>query len=365
MADAADARFMARTLVLAERGLNTTDPNPRVGCVLVRDGEIVGEGWHERAGEPHAEVHALRAAGERARGATAYVSLEPCCHHGRTPPCTDALKHAGVARVVAAMADPNPKVSGEGFAALRAGGLAVEVGLMQAEAERLNVGFVARMRRGRPWVRVKLGASLDGRTAMAGGESQWITSPAARRDVQQWRARSSAILTGAGTLRADDPQLTVRDVPTTRTPWRIVVDTRIETSPQARLFASPGPILIATISKLVERAQALRAVGAEVAVVSDLNGRVDLVALMHHLAEREMNEVLVETGPKLAGALLQAGVVDELILYFAPILLGDDARGLFRLPGLVQLADGIALDIVDTRAVGPDWRIIARPRALS
>lgn len=363
MADATDARFMARALALAERGLYTTDPNPRVGCVLVRDGDVVGEGWHERAGEAHAEVHALRQAGHRARGATAYVSLEPCSHHGRTPPCADALVEAGIVRVVAAMTDPNPKVAGAGMARLQAAGIAIETGLLQAEAERLNVGFVARMQRGRPWVRVKLGASLDGRTAMANGESQWITSPEARADVQRFRARSSAILTGAGTLRADDSRLTVRDIATTRHPWRVIVDTRIETSPQARLFASPGPVLIATTSARAERAEALRSVGAHIDVLPALDGRVDLAALMHRLAAREMNEVLVETGPRLAGALLQAGVVDELVLYFAPVLLGSEAHGLFRLPGLTHLTDAIALDIVDVRAVGRDWRVLARPRS--
>lgn len=349
---------MARALKLARRGLYTTDPNPRVGCVIVRDGDIVGEGWHARAGEPHAEVHALRAAGERARGATAYVTLEPCCHHGRTPPCTDALVQAGVARVVAAMPDPNPKVAAQGVAALAQAGIAVDVGVLQTEAEALNPGFLQRMRAGRPWVRVKLGASLDGRSAMASGESKWITGAAARADVQRLRARSSAILTGSGTVLADDPALTVRLPGASRQPLRVVVDSRLRIPPSAQLLAGGGPVLVATAVDTPVAAQ-LRARGVEIVPLPSAAGRVDLPALMVELARREINEVLVEAGAALNGALLAAGLVDELVLYVAPILMGDRARGLFHLPGLEKLADRVALEIQGVRAVGKDWRIVA------
>jgi diaminohydroxyphosphoribosylaminopyrimidine deaminase/5-amino-6-(5-phosphoribosylamino)uracil reductase len=372
-----DVRHMARALQLAARGLYTTDPNPRVGCVLVRDGAVVGEGWHARAGEPHAEVHALRAAGERARGATAYVSLEPCCHHGRTPPCSQALIAAGVARVVAAMPDPNPKVSRQGIAELEQAGVRVEIGLLHAEAERLNPGFIARMARGRPYVRVKLAASLDGRTALASGASQWITGAAARADVQRLRARSSAILTGVGTVLADDPSLTVRDldigdVPgstsvaggrtpgATRQPLRVVVDGHLSLSAEARLLHLPGKTLVVTAVDDDEYAEPLLAAGAEVLVLANGPDRVDLAMLLEDLAQREVNELLVEAGATLCGALLQAGLVDELVLYLAPQLLGADARGMFNIPALERMADRVALDIQDVRAVGRDWRIIAR-----
>ncbi len=350
---------MARALTLARRGLYTTDPNPRVGCVIVRDGDIVGEGWHVRAGEPHAEVHALRAAGERARGATVYVTLEPCCHHGRTPPCTDALVQAGVARVVAAMPDPNPQVAAQGVAALAHAGITVDVGVLQAAAEALNPGFLQRMRGGRPWVRVKLGASLDGRSAMASGESKWITGAAARADVQRLRARSSAILTGSGTVLADDPALTVRMPGASRQPLRVVVDGRLRMPPDAQLLAGDGPVLVAAAADTPAAAQ-LRTRGADVVVLPSDAGRVDLPALLVELARREANEVLVEAGAGLNGALLAAGLVDELVLYMAPILMGDRARGLFHLPGLEKLADRVALEVQDVRAVGKDWRIVAR-----
>jgi diaminohydroxyphosphoribosylaminopyrimidine deaminase/5-amino-6-(5-phosphoribosylamino)uracil reductase len=361
MADAIDARFMARALQLADRGLYTTDPNPRVGCVIARDGVVVGEGWHERAGEPHAEVHALRVAGERARDATAYVTLEPCSHHGRTPPCADALIDAGVARVVAATEDPNPRVAGQGVAKLRAAGIAVEIGLLQAEAEKRNPGFFARMRRGRPYVRVKLAASLDGRTAMANGESKWITDEAARQDVQDLRARSSAVMSGIGTVLADDPRLDVRAFALLRQPLRVIVDPRLETPITARLLAGPGASVIVTANPDPRRAEQLREAGADVLFLPSSEGRVDLSALLGHLAQRQVNELLVESGPGLAGALVGYGLVDELVLYLAPVLLGDDARGLVHIPGLSRLADRIALDIVDVRSIGRDWRIIARP----
>jgi diaminohydroxyphosphoribosylaminopyrimidine deaminase/5-amino-6-(5-phosphoribosylamino)uracil reductase len=360
MTDAvADRRHMAEALRLARRGLYTTDPNPRVGCVIVRDGEVVGRGWHERAGGPHAEIHALCAAGERARQATVYLSFEPCCHHGKTPPCTEALITAGVARVVAAMPDPNPRVAGQGFAALARHGIAVESGLMQAEAEQLNPGFIRRMVGGRPLIRLKLGASLDGRTAAPDGSSQWITSEAARADVQHWRARSSAVLTGIGTVLADDPSLNVRASDIGRQPLRVALDSRLRMPPTAKLLSLPGSTLVVTAESDAARAETLRRAGAEVLVL-ERNGRVDLAALMPALAARELNEVLVEAGPTLSGALLEAGVVDELLLYLAPSLLGDGARGMFRLPRLTQLAERIPLEIRDVRAVGRDWRIIAR-----
>ncbi|MFQ5754534.1 MAG: bifunctional diaminohydroxyphosphoribosylaminopyrimidine deaminase/5-amino-6-(5-phosphoribosylamino)uracil reductase RibD [Acidiferrobacterales bacterium] len=357
-----DEVHMARALRLARRGLYSTDPNPRVGCVVVKNDEIVGEGWHERAGEPHAEVAALREAGERARGASVFVTLEPCCHQGRTPPCTDLLVQAQVGRVVVAMEDPNPEVNGGGLAALKSAGLTVEVGLLREQAEALNPGFVSRMRCRRPFVRAKLAASLDGRTAMRSGESQWISGEAARADVQQWRARSSAILSGIGTVLADDPALTVRDLQAGRQPLRVVVDTHLRTPPRAQLLAQDGAVVIATASNDGERAQRLQQAGAEIVRLFGENGSVDLHRLMRHLSAREVNEVLLESGATLCGGLLQAGLVDELLIYLAPTLMGDEARGMFRLPGLERMQDRIELEIKDVRAVGRDWRFIAKVR---
>lgn len=356
-----DCRYMARALHLAVRGLYSTDPNPRVGCVLVRDGEIVGEGWHERAGASHAEIHALMQAGDRARGATAYVTLEPCCHHGRTPPCTDALIKAGVARVVVAMIDPNPKVAGAGLAQLVAAGIHTASGVLQAQAETLNPGFMMRMRHRRPWLRCKLAMSLDGRTAMASGESKWITADAARHDVQHLRARSSAILTGIGTVLADDPALTVRLSDTVlRQPLRVVVDSQLRIPPQARLLRAPGHTWIVTTVQDGARHDALVSDTVTVVAQSTQQRVVDLPALMRMLAEHQINEVLLEAGPTLSGAMLQAGLIDEVIIYMAPHLMGDAARGLFHLPGLQQMDQRIGLDIQDIRAVGQDWRITAR-----
>lgn len=357
---------MALALQLAARGLYTTDPNPRVGCVIVRDGEVVGTGWHRRAGEPHAEVYALREAGERAQGATAYVTLEPCCHHGRTPPCSEALIRAGVARVVAAMEDPNPKVAGSGLAQLQQAGIAVESGLLQAQAEDLNPGFVKRMRHGRPYVRCKLAMSLDGRTAMASGESKWITGEAARRDVQRLRARSSAIMTGIGTVLADDPSLNVRlDFGQgARQPLRVVLDPRLRMPEHARMLALPGQTLVLTCADDPDAAARLAAAGGEVARLPAYGDGLDLHAVVGHLAERQVNEVLLETGATLAGAMLAAGLIDELVLYVAPHIMGSGARGLFRLPGLERMEDRIELDILDIRAVGRDWRITAKVASL-
>jgi diaminohydroxyphosphoribosylaminopyrimidine deaminase/5-amino-6-(5-phosphoribosylamino)uracil reductase len=358
---AADYCHMARALTLARRGLYSADPNPRVGCVLVRGNEIVGEGWHERAGEAHAEVIALDAAGDRARGATAYVTLEPCCHHGRTPPCTDALLHAGVARVVAAMRDPNPHMSGQGLAVLREVGVAVECGLLEAEARALNPGFIQRMTAGRPLVRIKLAMSLDGRTALASGESRWLTGEAARQDVQRLRARSSAILTGIGTVLADDPSLNVRLSDVSRQPLRVILDTGLRTAPTAKTLQLPGSVLIFTTIAAPDRQAPLRTAGADIVIVSKVGQGLNLAEVMAELVRRECNEVQVECGPTLAGALLQAELVDELVIYMAPLLLGDQAQGLFQLPALARMQDRRELEIVETRVVGKDLRFIFYP----
>jgi diaminohydroxyphosphoribosylaminopyrimidine deaminase/5-amino-6-(5-phosphoribosylamino)uracil reductase len=363
MNPANDQMYMARALRLAALGLWTTDPNPRVGCVLVKDGEVVGEGWHEKAGEPHAEIHALQQAGDRAAGATAYVTLEPCCHQGRTPPCTDALTSAGVTRVVAAMRDPNPQVAGSGLLALQQAGIETAVDVLAGEAGQLNAGFVMRMRTGRPHVRCKLAMSVDGRTAMASGESQWITGAAARRDVQRLRARSSAIMTGINTVLADDPSLTARPDDLSEEelsqPWRVVLDSRLRMPPAAKLLDKPGRTLVLTgITDVDRHAQLMRA-NVDVVALPLTDGRLDLTAVMQHLGALEMNEVHLEAGAGLCGALLQAGLVDELVIYMAPHLMGNAARGLFDLPGLETLAQRIQLDIADIRAVGEDWRITA------
>ena len=363
MITADDHRHMARALRLAARGLYTTDPNPRVGCVLVKDGRVVGEGWHKVAGGPHAEINALGQAGAAATGATACVTLEPCCHQGRTPPCTVALIKAGVRRVVYAMQDPNPRVAGEGAARLQAAGIEVEPGVLAEDARRLNPGFDRRMRTGRPWVRCKLAMSLDGRTAMASGESQWITGVAARADVHQLRARSSAILTGIGTVLADDPALTARladDMETNfRQPLRVVLDSRLRLPPTAQLLGLPGATLVVTGVAADTAPAHLVSDAVSVVTVPMGSGRLDLAAVLQELGSREINEVHVEAGATLSGALLQAGLVDELVIYMAPHLMGDTARGLFALPGLDRMADRIQLAITDIRAVGQDWRITA------
>ena len=358
---AVDHGMMARALQLAEHGLWTTSPNPRVGCVLVRDGKIVGEGWHEKAGEPHAEVHALRAAGELARGATAYVTLEPCSHHGRTPPCAEALIAAGVARVVVAMSDPNPLVAGQGLAMLRTAGIETASGLLESEARELNIGFVSRMTRGRPWLRLKAAASLDGKTALNNGVSQWITGPDARQDGHRWRARACAILTGIGTVRDDDPQLNVRAVATTRQPLRVVVDSKLETPLTARVMQG-GQVLIAAAVDDEKRANLLRSAGAEVLVLPNAAGKVELMDLLEELGRRGINEVHAEAGFKLNGSLLREGLVDELLLYLAPCLIGHAASGVFNLPELATLDDKRRLQIRDLRQIGEDIRLIARPR---
>lgn len=358
MATAQDSRWMAQALRLAELGLYGTSPNPRVGCVLVAAGTMVGSGWHRRAGEPHAEVLALREAGDKARGATAYVTLEPCSHHGRTPPCADALIAAGVARVVVAMQDPNPQVAGAGIARLCAAGIAVETGLMEAAARELNQGFIARMTRGRPWLRSKIAMSLDGRTALANGVSQWITGEAARMDVQHWRARSCAVLTGINTVLADDARLTVRGVKTERQPLRVVLDSSLRMPPTARVLQG-GNVLVYTSVDDPEKIGALENGGASVSVLGGGNGQVDLRAVLQDLARRGCNEVLVEAGSVLNGALLRAGLVDELLLYMAPQLLGDMARGAAALGKLTALEQRLDLEWRDVRQVGRDLRITA------
>jgi diaminohydroxyphosphoribosylaminopyrimidine deaminase/5-amino-6-(5-phosphoribosylamino)uracil reductase len=363
MAQAADYGYMARALSLARRGLYTTTPNPRVGCVIVKGGRVVGEGWHERAGEAHAEIVALSRAGEAARGATVYVSLEPCAHYGRTPPCVEALLAARPAKVVAAMLDPNPAVAGRGLARLREAGVEVVSGVLENEARELNIGFVSRMSRGLPWIRLKIAAGLDGKTALRNGVSRWITGPAARRDGHRWRARSCAVMTGIGTLADDDPQLNVRDVDTPRQPLRIVVDSRLRIPPQARILEGGG-VLIATANEDREKIALIRARNADVVVLPNAEGKVDLRRLGEHLAAREMNEVLVEAGINLHSALLRAGMVDELLLYFAPMLLGDRGRGMLDLGEIAGMEQVLKLDVRETRAFGADLRILARPVAI-
>jgi diaminohydroxyphosphoribosylaminopyrimidine deaminase / 5-amino-6-(5-phosphoribosylamino)uracil reductase len=354
-----DYRFMARALRLAAKGLYTTTPNPRVGCVIVRNGRVVGEGWHKRTGEAHAEAIALEKAGHGAHGATAYVTLEPCSHQGRTPPCADALVGAGVARVVVAMQDPNPLVAGAGLQRLRNAGIDVECGVLETEAQELNVGYVSRMTRGRPWMRVKIAAGLDGKTALENGASQWITSPHARRDAHRRRARSCAIMTGIGTLTHDDPRLTVRGIGTTRQPQRVVVDSRLRMPENARIIDGGG-LIVATASDDESRVNKLVKRGVEVLVVPDGQGKVDLGQLAAELAKRGINEVLVEAGINLHSALLRAGAIDELLFYFAPKLLGDRGRGMFDLGPLGEMDDVLALDVTQLRQIGPDLRLLAR-----
>ncbi|MEO8204026.1 MAG: bifunctional diaminohydroxyphosphoribosylaminopyrimidine deaminase/5-amino-6-(5-phosphoribosylamino)uracil reductase RibD [Betaproteobacteria bacterium] len=357
----ADRVHMARALELAALGLYTATPNPRVGCVIVRDGAIVGEGWHRKAGEPHAEAHALAAAAGMARGATAYVTLEPCSHFGRTPPCSDALIAAGVTRVVAAMRDPDPKGAGGG-AKLQAAGIAFECGLLEDEASELNIGFVSRVTRARPWVRMKVAASLDGRTALANGQSQWITGPAARKDGHHWRARACAILTGIGTVAADDPRLDVREVETSRQPLRVIVDSRLETPPAAHILEG-GPVLIFCAYDDAVRRAGLEARGAEVVVLANARGKVELPALLQVLSARGVNELHVEAGVKLNGSLVREGCVDELLVYLAPSLLGDSAQGMAALAELGSLGERVRLAFRSADRVGPDLRILARVEA--
>jgi diaminohydroxyphosphoribosylaminopyrimidine deaminase/5-amino-6-(5-phosphoribosylamino)uracil reductase len=354
-----DSHWMSRALRLAEQGLYSTSPNPRVGCVIVKNGVQIGSGWHQRAGEPHAEVYALREAGAAVGKSTVYVTLEPCSHQGRTPPCADALIAAKVGRVVIAMQDPNPLVSGQGIAKLQAAKIKVECGLMEREAQALNHGFITRMTRGTPWVRSKIGMSVDGRTALANGVSQWITSPEARLDVQQWRARSCAIITGIGTVLADDPQLNVRSIDTPRQPMRVVLDTQLRIPLTAKLLQpGGGKVLIYTARYDPQKIAALEKLGVEIYLL--LGKEIDLRLMLRDLGQRGCNEVFVEAGSKLNGALLKAGCIDELLLYIAPQLLGDVARSMACLGEFTDLAQRVNLNWQDVRQIGKDLRITAR-----
>jgi len=355
-----DRAFMTRALALAERGLFTTTPNPRVGCVLVQAGRVIGEGWHERAGLAHAEVNAIddaRSRGHDPRGATLYVTLEPCNHTGRTPPCTDAVVAAGISRVVAAMADPNPQAA-HGSERLRAMGIAVDVGVEEAAARELNAGFISRVTRGRPWVRVKAAASLDGRTALDNGRSQWITGESARADGHRFRARACAVLTGIGTVRADDPALTVRAIETARQPLRVIVDPRAETPAGAKVLAGEGALVVTAGARNAAWPSTVEALA-----LPDADGRVDLAKMLGVLADRGLNEIHVEAGARLVGALAAAGLVDEWLLYLAPSLIGDPAPGIVahREP-IADLASRMALEIASIDRIGDDIRIIARTR---
>ena len=357
-----DHSFMLRALELAQRAAYHATPNPRVGCVIVREGRILGEGWTQPPGSNHAEIEALldaRRNGHDVRGATVYVTLEPCSHFGRTPPCSTALSEAHVARVIAAVEDPNPLVAGQGLDMLRANGVDVRCGLLEQEAADVNVGFFSRMTRKRPWVRLKIAASLDGKTALDNGVSQWITSEDARRDGHAWRARSCAVLTGIGTVRADNPQMNVRLVETTRQPLRVLVDSRLEVDPEARIFEGEGRVLVACAVEDPEREQRLAAKGAEIVRIPNERGKVDLAVLMDRLAERGINEVHVEAGFKLNGSLVGAGVVDELLVYLAPMLIGQ-AQGMVHLPALSDLAHAQRLTFRQVTQVGEDVRILAR-----
>lgn len=360
----ADHGFMAEALKLAERGLYSTDPNPRVGAVVVKDDKIVGRGFHARAGEAHAEVLAMREAGAATKGAALYVTLEPCSHQGKTPPCADAVIAAGIKRVTAAMIDPNPLVSGKGLERLDAAGISTAKGLMEAEARALNPGFISRMTRGRPWVRTKLAVSLDGRTALASGESKWISGETSREDVHRWRARSSAVLTGIGTLLKDDPSLNVRLPGKWRQPIKVVVDTYLSTPADAKIFTQQADsVYIATTVEDPEEHVLLEQAGANIQVFPEKSGgMMDMRSVLETLAELECNEVLVEAGAGMNGPLLAAGLIDEIILYVAPHLLGDTARGMFSLPALASMEQRRQVDIMDMRMIGSDIRLMLRPK---
>lgn len=356
---AADHQYMSRALQLAEQGLYSTRPNPRVGCVIVKDGQIVGEGVHLKAGEPHAEVFALRQAGAAAKGATAYITLEPCSHTGRTPPCSQAIIGAGIAKVIAAMQDPNPLVAGSGLAHLQAHNIEVASGLMQAQAEALNPGFISRMTEKLPFVRSKIAASLDGKTALKNGASQWITGEAARADVQLWRARSCAILTGSGTILSDNPSMTVRDIHIEKQPLRVIVDSQLQMPADAKILLG-GNVLIAFAQANTKKEKQLLDAGAELLCIANEAGKVCLKTLLSHLASREINEVLVEGGEGLNGSLLAQNLIDELIIYYAPKLMGGAAKSMFAMPELTQMNQAIDLQILDVRHIGSDTRIRAK-----
>lgn len=356
-----DLEAMSLALDWAAKAMFITTPNPRVGCVLVKDGQVIAAGHTLEPGKAHAEISALRDAGARAidvSGATAYVTLEPCSHFGRTPPCADALVRAGIARVVAATADPNPLVGGGGLDKLRAAGVAVECGLLEPQARELNIGFFSRMERGRPWVRMKTAASLDGRTALHDGRSQWITSQAARDDGHWWRARACAVLTGIGTVQADDPKLSVRALATPRQPRRIVVDSRLQIDPAARVLEGGGTWIVSAVADPDKEAR-LHEQGAEILYLPGSDGKVDLTELMRELGRRQINELHVEAGAKLNASLIRAACVDELLVYLAPSLIGD-AQPMFALPEPADLAQQYRLAFHEFKQIGPDLRILAR-----
>ena len=356
--DAFDHQCMTRALSLARKGLNTTHPNPRVGCIIARNTQVVGSGWHRKAGGAHAEINALREAGDRAAAATAYVTLEPCSHTGRTPPCVDALLKARIARVVFAVVDPNPAVNGS--QRLREAGVQVQSGLMAAQAEQLNCGFLKRMRHGRPWIRIKLAQSMDGHIALGNGSSQWISGSAARLDVQNWRARSDAILTGIGTVLADDPSLNVRNRKDARQPARIIVDSHWRTPANARLLDLPGKVIIAGL-KQQSVPQALSKTSADCVALPSCDKRVDMHAVLDELGARGFNEVQVEAGATLCGSLIQQGLVDELLIYQAPVILGGGAVSPFAAPLLDNMEDRVHLEWIDSRRIGKDMRLRFRP----
>lgn len=355
-----DYKCMASALQLASRGVDTTHPNPRVGCVITRDGKVVGRGWHKKAGEAHAEINALLEAGEKAAGGTAYVTLEPCSHTGKTPPCVDALISAKVSRVIFAIEDPNPDVNGSGRQRLQEAGIEVQSGLMDKEATEINCGFIKRMREGSPWVRIKLAQSMDGHIALANGSSQWISGSESRADVQNWRARSDAILTGVGTVLSDDPSLNVRNSKEARQPARIIVDSHWRTPVDARLLKLPGKVLIAGL-ETTPVPRALQKSAAECVGFPSLAGRVDIKAVLFELAKRGINEVQVEAGATLCGTLIQQGLVDELLIYQAPAILGGAAMSPFALPRLDNMEDRVHLEWVDSRRVGNDLRLRLKP----
>lgn len=368
---ASDYQHMSRALQIAQRGLYSTDPNPRVGCVIVKDNSVLAEGWHLKAGHPHAEIEALKNASENytvadVSGSTCYVSLEPCAHHGRTPPCTEALIKAGIRRVVAATIDPNPLVAGKGLQQLNEADIETESGLMEAQARELNPGFEMRMKQGRPFVRCKLAMSLDGKTALANGQSQWISSDESRMDVQRLRARSSAVMTGIGTVIADDPSMSVRLSGSSewtkhgRQPLRVILDSDLEISPDAKILGLPGDVIIFNASECGDKKKQLANLGVEMVSVEAKRGSAFLEYVLRYLArEKEINEVLLETGSTLSGEMLQAGFIDELIIYLAPTLLGQDAKALFQLPLIDNMSDRISLNISDIRTIGKDIRIKA------
>lgn len=359
-----DHKLMARALRLAKHGIATTQPNPRVGCVIVKEGKIISEGWHEKAGCAHAEIMALQQAGDQARGATAFITLEPCSHHGKTPPCTDELIASGISEVIVAMQDPNPLVAGQGMQKLSQSGIKVRIGLLQEQAEKLNRGFISRMTRGRPWMTVKLAASLDGRTAMNSGESRWITGPQARADVQKLRAASSAVMTGSGTVLADDPSLTVRLEGIDWQPLRVVLDSHLSISDSAKIFKDGQPLLIATAAaEDDDRFQQLKGLGVDIRGFPGPAGRVDTLSLLQCLADDySCNEVLIEAGSVVCGSMLADRLVDEIVLYLAPVIMGSSAKGLFDIPGLDAMSQKIHLSVKDVRAVGQDWRFTVQPQ---